>query len=152
MFRPLTPTKTTAESNVIEAPDSDDDSDIEEEGGVPLPHPPQNQHVHPSPTTTNDPPQDPQTKGMQKARQRELVRQAARRLGAFGVPSTSSLPTSSTSKDEARKGKVGRRRRGDGEGEGEDQGERRRRVEAVQNGRVVEASFAKGEWGVRWKS
>ena len=27
----------------------------------------------------------------------------------------------------------------------------RRRAEAVQNGRVVEASFAKGEWGVRWR-
>lgn len=30
-------------------------------------------------------------------------------------------------------------------------GEERRRVEAVQGGRVVEASFAKGEWGVRWR-
>lgn len=25
-----------------------------------------------------------------------------------------------------------------------------RRIEAVQRGRVVESSFAKGEWGVRW--
>lgn len=30
-------------------------------------------------------------------------------------------------------------------------GRERRRVEAMQGGRVVEASFAKGEWGVRWR-
>lgn len=30
--------------------------------------------------------------------------------------------------------------------------EEEKRVEAVQGGKVVEASFAKGEWGIRWSS
>lgn len=68
---------------------------------------------------------EPQACGLRVAKQREQVRQAARRGVAFGFCV-------------AREG-------GDGRG-----GERRR-VEAVQRGRVVEASFAKGEWGVRWK-
>lgn len=55
--------------------------------------------------------------GMHKAKEREMVRRAARRGVAFGF-----------------------------EMEG-----RRRRVEAVQGGRTVESSFAKGEWGVRWR-
>lgn len=55
--------------------------------------------------------------GMQKAKEREMVRRAARRGVAFGF--------------ETKEGK--------------------RRVEAVQWGRVVESSFAKGEWGVRWR-
>ena len=56
--------------------------------------------------------------GMQKAKEREMVRRAARRGVAFGF--------------------------------GMEEG-KRRRVEAVQRGRVVESSFAKGEWGVRWR-
>lgn len=56
--------------------------------------------------------------GMQKAKEREMVRRAARRGVAFGF--------------EMEEGK-------------------RRSVEAVQWGRVVESSFAKGEWGVRWR-
>ena len=58
--------------------------------------------------------------GMQKAKEREMVRRAARRGVAFGFLEET--------------------------GEG-----KRRMVEAVQGGRVVESSFAKGEWGVRWK-
>ena len=57
-------------------------------------------------------------RGMQKAKEREMVRRAARRGVAFGF--------------EMEEGK-------------------RRSVEAVQWGRVVESSFAKGEWGVRWR-
>lgn len=56
--------------------------------------------------------------GMQKAKEREMVRRAARRGVAFGF--------------EMEEGK-------------------RRSVEAVQWGRVVESSFAKGEWGIRWR-
>ncbi|WVW79449.1 hypothetical protein I302_101418 [Kwoniella bestiolae CBS 10118] len=29
--------------------------------------------------------------------------------------------------------------------------EEQREVEAIQNGKIVETSFAKGEWGIRWK-
>ena len=60
----------------------------------------------------------PREWGMQKAKEREMVRRAARRGVAFGF--------------ETEEGK-------------------RRRVETVQRGRVVESSFAKGEWGVRWR-
>ena len=68
-----------------------------------------------------------QEAGLLRAKQRELVRQAARRGVVFGFVV------------------------GDGDGEGEGIEKVRRKVEAVQNGRVVESSFAKGEWGVRWR-
>ena len=71
-------------------------------------------------------PTDPRRKGQQRAKEREMVRQAARRGAAFGFLI-----------DER-----------DGGGDGE----KRRKVECVQNGRVVESSFAKGEFGVRWAS
>lgn len=57
--------------------------------------------------------------GMQKAKEREMVRRGARRGVAFGFEM--------------------------------EEGKRRRGVEAVQWGRVVESSFVKGEWGVRWR-
>lgn len=62
---------------------------------------------------------DPRKAGMERARNREMVRQAARRLVAFGARGA--------------------------------EGGQTRAVEAVQGGRVVESSFAKGEWGIRWK-
>lgn len=62
-----------------------------------------------------------QQRGVRKAKEREMVRQAARRGVAFGFEV-------------------------EGEGEGA-----RRKVDCVRGGRVVESSFAKGEWGVRWR-
>lgn len=59
--------------------------------------------------------------GQKKARQREMVRCAARRAVVFGIVV--------------------------GQGEGED----RRKCEAVMNGKVVEPSFAKGSWSIRWR-
>lgn len=61
--------------------------------------------------------------GQKKARHREMVRCAARRAVVFGLVA------------------------GDGPGEGED----RRKCEAVMNGKVVEPSFAKGSWSIRWR-
>ena len=61
---------------------------------------------------------NPWERGMQKAKEREMVRRAARRGVAFGFEM--------------------------------EEGGRRRSVEAVQGGRVLESSFAKGDWGVRW--
>lgn len=61
--------------------------------------------------------------GQKKARQREMVRCAARRAVVFGLVA------------------------GDGQGEGKDT----RKCEAVMNGKVVEPSFAKGSWGIRWR-
>tara|TARA_R110002003_G_scaffold127_3_gene11876 strand:- start:506 stop:1459 length:954 start_codon:yes stop_codon:yes gene_type:complete len=64
--------------------------------------------------------------GQRRADEREMVRRAARRGCAFGF---------------AVEGE---------EREGEKDGGRRK-CEAVMKGAVVEASFAKGEWGVRWR-
>ena len=74
--------------------------------------------------------------GMKVAKQREQVRQAARRGVVFGfvIEGESDSKVGRDGEEGARVGKEGRRK-----------------VEAVQNGRVVEASFAKGEWGVRWR-
>lgn len=114
-----------------EAEGEDDD-----DGGVRLP----SDMVPPPATTTSpttnrlkkstlspDPPLTPQQQGLQIAKQREQVRRAARRGVAFGF-------------------------RVDCDG-GDDGGKARarRRVEAVQDARLVEASFAKGGWGVRWR-
>ena len=105
----------------------DGDESEDEDGGVPLPCPVE----HPTASTTTtaatiDPKVEgaahmtnPRERGMQKAKEREMVRRAARRGVAFGF-------------------------------EMEEGGRTRKSVEAVQGGRVVESSFAKGEWGVRW--
>lgn len=61
--------------------------------------------------------------GQQKAHQREMVRCAARRGVAFGFL----LKTAP----------------GDSE--------QRRKCEAVMQGKVVESSFAKGDWSIRWR-
>lgn len=59
--------------------------------------------------------------GQRKADEREMVRRAARRGVAFGFVVDN------------------------------DEGEERKKCEAVMKGVVVEASFAKGEWGIRWR-
>ena len=75
--------------------------------------------------------------GQKRAEEREMVRRAARRGCAFGfmVP-----------EGEKRDG-VGKER-SDGKANNVEQ---RRKCEAVMKGSVVEASFAKGEWGIRWR-
>jgi hypothetical protein len=65
--------------------------------------------------------------GQRRADEREMVRKAARRGCAFGFITE-----------------------GDDGVRGGEKGERRK-CEAVMKGAVVEASFAKGEWGVRWR-
>ena len=100
--------------------DLNSDDDADEGGGVPLPS---DDDTTTATDTTgkptgNDAPLTPQALGLKKAREREMVRQAARRGVEFGF---------------------------------EVDGAGRRRVDCVQGGRVVVASFAKGEWAVRWK-
>jgi len=60
--------------------------------------------------------------GQQKAHEREMVRCAARRGVAFGFLLKS-----------------------------EEGGEERRKCESVMQGKVVESSFAKGDWAIRWR-
>ncbi len=84
--------------------------------------------------------------GQKRAEEREAVRCAARRLCAFGV-----LVDGATANDAA-KSRVAKGK-GKGKVEADEEGghERRRKCEAVMSGSVVEASYAKGEWGVRWR-
>ena len=122
-----------------------DDSD--NDGGVALPSPHSTTPSTHSPNTSlpkstfsssqqpsPPPPPTPQSHGLKLARQREQVRQAARRGVAFGFLSLLLHNNEQMDKEK--------------EGTAESM---RRKVEAVQSGRVVEASFAKGEWGVRWR-
>ncbi|KAF2645138.1 hypothetical protein P280DRAFT_466375 [Massarina eburnea CBS 473.64] len=75
--------------------------------------------------------------GQRRAQEREMVRRAARRLVAFGVYGG---------------GKDGEADGGRREGKGGAGGKaKERKCEAVMKNAVVEASFAKGEWGVRWR-
>lgn len=75
--------------------------------------------------------------GQLRAQEREMVRCAARRGVVFGflVPAP-----------EERIGRTGLGRKPDTAEEGE-----RRLCEAVMAGKVVEPSFAKGDWGIRWR-
>lgn len=126
---------------------SSEDESLPESNGVPLPQaytdlssPPDQtgqQQQQPTSTTTTSETTTPRQAGLLRARQREMVRQAARRGIAFGFSinvkdQSGSFPPHGEIKEE------------------EERERPRRKVEAVQRGRVVESSFAKGEWGVRW--
>ncbi|KAL8827436.1 MAG: hypothetical protein Q9191_003184 [Dirinaria sp. TL-2023a] len=80
----------------------------------------------------------PQQAGRRRAANREKVRQAARRGVVFGFPIDID-------------GYTARDTRYSSNPEASQTVPSRIRAEAVQGGRVVEASFAKGEWGVRWR-
>ena len=77
--------------------------------------------------------------GQEKADQRELVRQAGRRGVVFGFWHSKLTP------DQRRQGATAGISTA-----GEEEEVAKRKVEIVQRGKVVEGSFAKGEWGVRW--
>jgi hypothetical protein len=70
--------------------------------------------------------------GQRVADEKEMVKKAARRGCVFGFDI------------ESDDGKVDKGKKEDGEG-------RKRLCEAVMNGIVVEPSFAKGDWGIRWR-
>ncbi|KAK8121650.1 hypothetical protein PG984_010320 [Apiospora sp. TS-2023a] len=104
--------------------------------------------------------------GQRRAREREMVRCAARRGVAFGFV----IPDEDLDHDhdhdqggsKARKGggkKHAKKTTGsgkhDGDGEGDSKGgddtKNRKFCEAVMSGKVVEPSFAKGNWSIRWR-
>lgn len=95
--------------------------------------------------------------GQKRAEERELVRCAARRLCAFGILVDGSVAVGGA-RDKGTKGKGGKGK-GKGkaindDGDGDDGGgqqECRRKCEAIMSGSVVEASYAKGDWGIRWR-
>ena len=107
--------------------------------------------------------------GQKRADERESVRCAARRLCAFGVV-VDGLVGGEDGKDKGAKGKGKGKGNGNGNGKGKGKGkeigkggiggdddsdgrtqEHRKKCEAVMSGIVVEASYAKGEWGIRWR-
>ena len=98
--------------------------------------------------------------GQKRAEQRELVRCAARRLCAFGVL-VDGVREGEDEGCKGGKGKMkgkGKERGKDGlgglggdDGSDEKRQETWKKCEAVMRGNVVEASYAKGEWGIRWR-
>ena len=78
--------------------------------------------------------------GQRRAEEKEMVKCAARRAVVFGLESSRVLA------GEGKKGKKGK----DDEG-GEAKQEGRRMCEAVMHGAVVEPSYAKGDWSIRWR-
>lgn len=90
--------------------------------------------------------------GAKRAQEREMVRRAARRVIVFGVE----VPARPDSKQQNhqhgnRKGKGGKGAAGESDGDGEDGPKEVRKAEALMNGTVVEPSFAKGDWAIRWR-
>ena len=91
--------------------------------------------------------------GQKRADERELVRCAARRLCAFGVVVDDPV-VNGEAKTKGTKGKgkaKGKRQRGGNDSDDGGEQEHRKKCEAVMSGSVVEASYAKGEWGIRWR-
>lgn len=78
--------------------------------------------------------------GQRRADEREKVRRAARRAVVFGFAVDPPETTQGKSKT-----------KGGGDKEQPPEEAPRRKCEAVMNGQVVEPSFAKGNWSVRWR-
>lgn len=83
-----------------------------------------------------------QKAGNKRAREREMVRRAARRAVVFGFPL-----------DQAESERPQSRGKGASKANQEALPEDapRRKCEALMNGQVVEPSFAKGNWSIRWR-
>jgi hypothetical protein len=77
-----------------------------------------------------------------------MVRRAARRACAFGLKVKE--PPNSAGDGASKNGRTSNRARRDEENDG-DACEQLKKCEAVMNGAVVEASFAKGDWAIRWR-
>lgn len=78
--------------------------------------------------------------GQKRAEEREIVRRAARRAVVFGFPvdQVEGVPKDNTSKTTA-----------DQRASADEAPQRK--CEAVMNGHIVEPSFAKGNWSIRWR-
>jgi hypothetical protein len=83
---------------------------------------------------------DKRLDGQQRAEEREMVRRAARRGIVFGFEVLRDHENSSDSRSRATT-----------EGNHRCDLKVRRKCEAVMNGSVVEPSFAKGNWSIRWR-
>lgn len=88
--------------------------------------------------------------GQRRAEEREMVRKAARRGCAFGFVVEGDGGEEKWEKREG-KSKAGKDGKKDAAAKVEEGKEERRKCEAVMKGVVVESSFAKGDWGIRWR-
>jgi hypothetical protein len=87
--------------------------------------------------------------GQKRAEEREMVRRAARRAIAFGFATVNVSAVEPTEDKPGRKSKKGKSKKAvDSDPKPVDA---RRMCEALMNGAVVEPSFAKGNWSVRWR-
>jgi len=87
--------------------------------------------------------------GQKWAERREMVKSAARRGVVFGFLVQGNIDRDGEMKAVHKKGK--KKALEEDERKAADQTERRRKCEAIMNDAVVEPSFAKGEWGIRWR-
>jgi len=83
-----------------------------------------------------------QKAGNKRAREREMVRRAARRAVVFGFPLDEAEPVRPQSRGKGAS-------KANQETLPEDAP--RRKCEALMNGQVVEPSYAKGNWSIRWR-
>ncbi|RMZ02326.1 hypothetical protein D0860_07251 [Hortaea werneckii] len=79
--------------------------------------------------------------GQKKAEEKELIKHAARRAVVFGLP-----VDAPAEKFGGKKGKAAR-----AAADTEQPEKVRRKCECLMNGHVVEPSFAKGDWQIRWR-
>lgn len=93
--------------------------------------------------------QDKAKLGMIKAEQKEIVKRAARRGCVFGFAlASNSGDTLTFNNGDNMKMFAENKLKPNFDNDAIDA---RRKCEAVSNGRVVEPSFAKGNWGIRWR-
>lgn len=87
-------------------------------------------------------------RGQQRAEEREMVRRAARRGVVFGfiVDGEGGPGEDQPGGNSKKHSKVK-----DSEGAAEETKDRRRKCEIVADGVILEPSFAKGDWGIRWR-
>ncbi|KAL2419244.1 hypothetical protein ABEF95_003229 [Exophiala dermatitidis] len=85
--------------------------------------------------------------GQKRAEEREMVRRAARRLIVFGHEVEGNVQHAEKSQPKTK----GRSKKQDPGNAATTTTTNRRLAEAVMNGSVVEPSFAKGNWAIRWR-
>ena len=92
------------------------------------------------PNPTGPGSEESRQEGQKRADEREMVRRAARRAVVFGfsIEEAEAIPKNTKVKSHIEKAKSA------------DEAPRRK-CEAVMSGNVVEPSFAKGNWSIRWR-
>ena len=87
--------------------------------------------------------------GEKRAGEREMVKRAARRAVVFGFASAQLPEVDPVEEDTDRRSKKGKSKKAALPDPKPVPG--RRKCEALMNGAVVEPSFAKGNWSIRWR-